>query len=54
MFSDVEPMFSTAELKFNTVEHTFNDAERNFLFIAEVFSSLYKYYFRNMLITNKF
>ena len=32
-------MFSTAELKFNTVEHTFNDAERNFLFIAEAFSS---------------
>ena len=32
-------MFSTAELKFNTAEHTFNDAERNFLFIAEVFSS---------------
>ena len=32
-------MFNSAELKFNTAEHTFNDAERNFLFIAEVFSS---------------
>ena len=32
-------MFNTAELKFNTVEHTFNVAERNFLFIAEAFSS---------------
>lgn len=32
-------MFRSAELKFNTAEHTFNVAERNFLFIAEVFSS---------------